>query len=359
MNSMKFFIDFEFHERIYKPLFGKPHHIIEPISMAVVCENQREFVATFNDFDFDAAWNNLWLRDNVIKPWAHVNNKDDKREVREYFKKYGQPKKEVAQQLLDWVKTQTDPASRPTESVEFYGYYCDYDWVALATMYGTMDKLPQEFPMYCKDLKQEFDRLNTTGLLKGHFDYPEAPQGHDAVADARWNYRLYTFLKGIGQQAPDSGYDVLSRSGVKQINEGPNTVERYMTVEQAAKCVVDQAIKDLSDKASDNDTRDVVCSAGFQNSTAPVFPKSKKPKPGIKNIIEENGKAVVNIRAKCVFKYSFSSDAYLVDEEPKNYRYATAAERRLLARHMVKRRKDIHAIPRQCSLRKKKVKPKQ
>jgi hypothetical protein len=36
---------------------------------------------------------------------------------------------------------------------EFYGYYSDYDHVALSWLFGRMIDLPNGFPMYTRDLK--------------------------------------------------------------------------------------------------------------------------------------------------------------------------------------------------------------
>lgn len=63
---------------------------------------------------------------------------------------------------------------------EFWAYYADYDWVALCQLYGTMMDLPDGWPMFCLDLKQE-------SYMRG-VDLPKQ-EGveHDALADARWN----------------------------------------------------------------------------------------------------------------------------------------------------------------------------
>lgn len=74
---------------------------------------------------------------------------------------------------------------------EFWGYYADYDWVALCQLYGTMMDLPDGWPMYCRDLKQWCDQLGNPRL-------PEQGKGeHHALADARWNMRAYEFLASL------------------------------------------------------------------------------------------------------------------------------------------------------------------
>ena len=86
-----------------------------------------------------------------------------------------------------------------------------------------MIDLPKGFPMYCRDIKQELDNkaskltrndfftafdFKNEGLpeltleekishLKLHVNYPTQTNEHNALSDARWNYELYKFLKGI------------------------------------------------------------------------------------------------------------------------------------------------------------------
>lgn len=75
------------------------------------------------------------------------------------------------------------------EKPEFWGYYADYDWVALCQLYGTMMALPKGWPMFCLDIKQECMRLGNPRL-------PEQGKGeHNALADARWNKSAWEFLR--------------------------------------------------------------------------------------------------------------------------------------------------------------------
>lgn len=79
-------------------------------------------------------------------------------------------KREIRDLILGFCK--------PPEPVEFWGYYCDYDWVVLCQLFGRMIDLPQHFRMYCGDLKQLADS-------KGVKLYPTNSQ-HNALMDARW-----------------------------------------------------------------------------------------------------------------------------------------------------------------------------
>jgi hypothetical protein len=62
---------------------------------------------------------------------------------------------------------------------EFWAYYADYDWVVLCQLFGRMVDLPKGWPMYCRDLKQEADRLKVK--------LPQMAKGeHFSLADASW-----------------------------------------------------------------------------------------------------------------------------------------------------------------------------
>jgi 3' exoribonuclease, RNase T-like len=75
-----------------------------------------------------------------------------------------------------------------TTKIEFWAYYASYDWVALCQLFGTMMNLPSNFPMYCKDLKQECDRL-------GNPELPKQDAGlHHALNDAIWCKKAWEHL---------------------------------------------------------------------------------------------------------------------------------------------------------------------
>jgi len=150
--------------------------------------------------------------------------------------KYGKTNKQIAQEIKDFVSRKhlldkgiidqygfTSSALKTYEgrmacaehnfrSPEFYGYYCDYDWVVFCWLFGKMNDLPKGFPMYCKDLKQEMDRIikkswkdvemstwGHTGIenIERLPNYPKQTNEHNALADARWNFELYRFIQNL------------------------------------------------------------------------------------------------------------------------------------------------------------------
>src|SRR6478752_5664613 len=67
---MKYFLDTEFHEYKRKVKFLgitlKEIDTIDLISIGIVSEAGRDFYAINRDFDIKAAWENEWLRINVL-----------------------------------------------------------------------------------------------------------------------------------------------------------------------------------------------------------------------------------------------------------------------------------------------------
>lgn len=234
---MKFFIDTEFIEDFTKPLFGKPRHYIDLISIGIVTEDGREYYAVSNEFDIDYVWNKYqlkqrdghvlcserepngvkeyWLRDNVLKPiyWDLCETDDPmqahglysmwgkpagKREFARLIREYGKSNEQIGKEIVDFVYSSMDFVPGFTDqSIDFYGYYSAYDHVLLCSLYGRMIDLPKGFPMYTIDLKQMLDEIAgpNVKVMKQNPEFPQQSNVHNALDDARWNKRLYRFLK--------------------------------------------------------------------------------------------------------------------------------------------------------------------
>ena len=171
---MRYFLDTEFAE--------KPN-TIDLISIGIVCEDGREFYSEVLDFDENLA--NEWVKENVI---PHLWSKQyDKSKYNAWYRDGGSggllKKSEIGRQVLNFVGDSTP---------EFWGYYCDYDWVVFCWLFGSMVNLPKGWPMYCKDIKQLCDSLGNPKLPD------QESQEHNALEDARWNKKAHDFLIGIG-----------------------------------------------------------------------------------------------------------------------------------------------------------------
>lgn len=257
---MRYFLDTEFHENFYKPFLGKRRHFIDLISIGIVAEDGREYYAISRDFDLKAAWNNHWLRENVLRSIYNELLKKERyafqyheglvtpfsyKTLKTLISWNGKSNKKIAEEIIEFINNEPIETIKYSCSVhlseqsainirkghvspEFYGYYADYDWVLFCSIFGTMMDLPKGFPMYCKDLKQSldetansltsiqlsklaypsvshdvFDTLNTgvikdrVNCLKQAVNYPKQENEHNALADANWNKQLYNFLQTI------------------------------------------------------------------------------------------------------------------------------------------------------------------
>lgn len=259
---MKYFLDTEFIEGFHKPLFGKRRHHIDLISLGMVSEDgvEKHFVS----HDFNPHDANEWVQRNVLTtlyedlvkqdwnwhkysdpawdPFPHrYTPKRLKRLLKvsyqtmgnqtmtEYIKKFvdGGPTLDLRSGLWPDEKelAKHNPDKNGHAQPEFYGYYCDYDWVLFCSLFGTMMDLPKGFPMYCRDTKQMLDELaesmteaqlfenidfktqesftdaqtirSKPELLKMHRDYPKQSNEHNALADARWIRDLYNFIQNV------------------------------------------------------------------------------------------------------------------------------------------------------------------
>jgi len=166
---MRYWFDTEFIED------GKT---IDLISIGMVAEDGRELYLLNWECDLTRA--SLWVKENVLfqlplKPTHEPSIGGT------WLKK-----QDIVTEIKDFVFS----AGLDTKP-EFWAYYADYDWVVFCQLFGTMMDLPDSFPMYCLDIKQECDRLGNPKL-------PELGEGmHNALEDARWNKRAWEFLRDL------------------------------------------------------------------------------------------------------------------------------------------------------------------
>lgn len=170
---MKYFYDTEFIE---------DGHTIDLISIGMVAEDGRSYYAISTGFNPKKA--SAWVQANVLVhlPPRYVNFSDVsvsprlKEESRAW-----RNRTDIREDLRRFVGDDPKP--------EFWGYYADYDHVALCQLFGRMIDLPKGWPMYTRDLKQWCVQL-------GDPELPKQDEGeHHALADARWNKQVYDFLE--------------------------------------------------------------------------------------------------------------------------------------------------------------------
>lgn len=207
--------------------FNKAYHSIQLISIGIVCEDGREYYAVSSEFEARDA--SEWVMENVIRPifdsWKYELNGKIVRLVlsiplneMEFSRKnlkyciglVGKSNRQIANEVVDFITGCEYSVNSYLDfkiSPEFYAYYADYDWVLFCSLFGTMMDLPKGFPMYCVDLKQELERKRVVygnetqnrywSPLEEHTTFPKQTNEHNALADAKWNFELYKFLKAL------------------------------------------------------------------------------------------------------------------------------------------------------------------
>lgn len=235
---MKYYIDTEFVEGAQKKSFlgfryGETKPTIDLISIGVVCEDGRTYYAVSSDFNLEEAWYRVqntthsdepltyWHRENILLPIYQEYVSGDNRNripftlqgMKQVIKLYGKPNAVIAEEVKSFVYDPYGPTSvlmDENPNIEFYGYYCAYDWVVYCQLFGIMMNLPKFFPYYCKDL---FDLLQQKVMKdsRGRFidratytrhtkvsdiaGYPTKPNtAHHALSDAIWNAELHDFI---------------------------------------------------------------------------------------------------------------------------------------------------------------------
>lgn len=164
---MRFWFDTEFIE---------DGRTIDLLSIGIVSEENKGFYAVSREVDLSKA--NPWVWKNVI---PHLDFKlaktraDIKLGVAQFV---GFPEQDEL--TGDWK-----------DKPEFWGYYADYDWVALCQLFGRMIDLPKGWPMYCRDIKQLCDDLGNPKLPT------QKDKEHHAFNDAKWNKNAWHFLQGL------------------------------------------------------------------------------------------------------------------------------------------------------------------
>lgn len=180
---MRYFIDTEFYE---EGTFGRLH----PISVGIVAQDGREFYAELL-FDRSLPPPDHFVRLHVLPQLCPYNA--TRSEAAAYQQLYAIAPDDHHQlmpsafshELLRWIGGDTEP--------EFYAYFADYDWVLFCQRFGTMVKLPEHFPMWCRDLKQmAWERGRDATWIKQHV--PQPAGAHNALVDARWCAKLYAQL---------------------------------------------------------------------------------------------------------------------------------------------------------------------
>ena len=179
---MRIFYDTEFLEDGYT---------IGLISIGLVAEDGRELYRIVQDNEvINRAVRHEWLRTNVlphlpiiIDPDSHDGAAWRWDEDSALYREFVWPRQYIAEEVARFILATPNP--------RLWAWYGAYDHVALAQLFGRMIDLPDGIPMFTCDLKQEAVRLGDPRV-------PEQQAGeHDALADARHNLAIATYLDHI------------------------------------------------------------------------------------------------------------------------------------------------------------------
>lgn len=141
---------------------------LELLSLAVVCEDGREFYAVNSEADHSHA--SPWVHQNVL---PHLGDGPH------------MTRREIAVNLFAFF------SNVMVKAPELWGWYGAYDWVLFCQLFGPMIHLPKHLPQFPMDLKQ-------LALMLGNPTLPKQKTTlHNALEDARWNREVFYFLRGL------------------------------------------------------------------------------------------------------------------------------------------------------------------
>jgi hypothetical protein len=195
---MRYYMDCEFIED------GKT---IDLVSIGIVAEDGRELY--LQSVEFDPSKASEWVKENVFPNLSSCPDANICRDSRRsyayvqdlhYHKHCGQcidqnygwrhhcpwrSREQIKQEILSFMDVEA--YGRP----EIWTYYGCYDHVALCQLFGTMMDLPDGYPMYTRDIMQWCEALGSPSLPE------QSNMDHNALHDARWNKRVWDYLKMI------------------------------------------------------------------------------------------------------------------------------------------------------------------
>lgn len=185
---MIYTLDFEFHEA---------PRILLPFSIGVVAEDGREYYAEWLEYlqyaTFGGIDVNDFVKEHVLPQLTQLP------EIRKMSRWYGTQRMDTPVRDDGEIKADLLAFLNPVKygKPEIWGYFADYDWVLFCQTFGRMVDLPEGYPYWCRDLKQE---MEARGLKR--WDLPKQEKEHHALEDARWNMQVLKGLQPIPMRLP-------------------------------------------------------------------------------------------------------------------------------------------------------------
>lgn len=166
---MNYFFDTEFIERVEQRHNSSPV-VIDLISIGIVSESGREFYHWNSDAPWPLIHGHEWLSNNVMQYVPDCKSQVWLRHS------------EFADKIRDYIGDDKHPV--------FWADWGAYDWVVFCSLFGSMCDLPDNFPMFVRDIQQA---KQFVGHLK---DLPTFISGceHNALSDAYEAKARYEYL---------------------------------------------------------------------------------------------------------------------------------------------------------------------
>lgn len=181
-----------------KTHFIEMPNTIDLISIGIKCESGKTFYAESAFFDERKA--NKYVRENIIPNLRWYGKTDFENEIKfgscliknigtraESVELYGSIMN-ISIAVKDFIGFD--------QNLEFWGTYCQYDWVAFCWLFGTMTELPITIPRFCNDLKQLEEYIGDNKFPK----FSKMKDVGDALKSAIWNEEFHKYLIKIKKE---------------------------------------------------------------------------------------------------------------------------------------------------------------
>jgi hypothetical protein len=145
----------------------------ELISIAVVCEDGREYYSAVEGYDTSAV--TPWIAQNVVPKLPPP----------------GDPRWRSRDRIRDELA-----AFVIGDDIEFWTMCAWVDWSIVVRLFGRFEDVPASWPMACWDLWQ----LEADLGLNSETRLPEPEGVHNALVDARYHARIYDSLRSLQRQ---------------------------------------------------------------------------------------------------------------------------------------------------------------
>jgi hypothetical protein len=181
----------------YDTEFVEDGRTIRLLSIGMVAEDGRELYRINGDYaTMERAVEREWLRENVVKHLpVHVEPLKPSNLTCDWNWDPSHPDFDAVRERVG-IRNDVEQfireslAAEDYDGVRLWAWYGAYDHVAYAQLFGKMIELPEGFPMWTNDLRQEVDRL-------GNPELPATNQAeHNALSDAQELRHRHLWLEG-------------------------------------------------------------------------------------------------------------------------------------------------------------------